>query len=85
MNQIDVSWKKHSIEELDIPMKTIRFLELRGICNMYELLQQTQDDFMKMSIMTSSGIRRFLGRKELHILLEAMDDFQKLHSQPKTK
>lgn len=85
MNLIDVSWKNHSIEELDIPMKTIRFLEQRGIHTMYELLQQTQDDFMQMSIMTSSGIRRFLGRKELHILLEAMDDFKRLQSQIENK
>lgn len=81
MNEIDISWKNHSIETLDIPMKTVHFLEKRGIHNLHDLFQQTEDDFMRMSIMTSVGIRRFLGRKELHILLEAMNDFKKLQNE----
>lgn len=76
MNSIDVSWKNHSIEELNVPMRTIRFLQKCGVSNLYELFQQTQDDFMRMRIVFESGLTRFLRRKELHLILVAIEELQ---------
>ena len=77
MNNIDVSWKNHSIEELNVPLYTIRFLKKIGIANLYELFHKTEEQFMQMRTVSEHGLTRVLGRKELHLILEAIDECKK--------
>jgi hypothetical protein len=74
MNNIDVSWKSHSIEELNVQKHTIQFLQKCGVATLYELFHKTEDDFMRMRIVSGSGFARFLRRKELHEILVSRDE-----------
>lgn len=79
MNTIDVSLNAHSIEVLPLSVGTIKFLRENGVLNLYELFKKTQDDFMRMRVVYESGSTRVLGRKELHFILVAIEEYKNKH------
>ncbi|AFV21496.1 MULTISPECIES: hypothetical protein [Bacillus] len=82
MNFIEESFKEYPIEELKLQACTNRLLKQNNIHSLYDLLQKTEDDFMKMSYLYQgkeyNGHRRFFRKKELHLLLTKIEVFKRI-------
>ncbi|WP_144536446.1 RNA polymerase [Bacillus thuringiensis] len=80
MNSIEESLKNYPIAEFGLRECTIRLLKQNHIHSLYDLFQKTEEDFMKMAFIYQfknyMGHKRFLKRKELHLLLTKIDEFK---------